>query len=68
MATHDDRMLFELLVLEGAQAGPPWLTILKKREAYREALDGFDPAKVALYDEAKVEELMANEGICAQPP
>ena len=61
--THDDRMLFELLVLEGAQAGLSWLTILKKREAYREALDGFDPAKVALYDEAKVEELMTNEGI-----
>ena len=61
--THDDRMLFELLVLEGAQAGLSWLTILKKREAYREAFDGFDPAKVALYDEAKVEELMANEGI-----
>ena len=56
--THDDRMLFELLVLEGAQAGLSWLTILKKREAYREAFDGFDPAKVALYDEAKVEELM----------
>ena len=49
--THDDRMLFELLVLEGAQAGLSWLTILKKREAYREAFDGFDPAKVALYDE-----------------
>ena len=61
--THDDRMLFELLVLEGAQAGLSWLTILRKREAYREAFDGFDPAKVALYDEAKVEELMANEGI-----
>ena len=61
--THDDRMLFELLVLEGAQAGLSRLTILKKREAYREALDGFDPAKVALYDEAKVEELMTNEGI-----
>ena len=61
--THDDRMLFELLVLEGAQAGLSWLTILKKREAYREAFDGFDPAKVALYDEAKVEELMTNEGI-----
>lgn len=61
--THDDRMLFEMLVLEGAQAGLSWLTILKKREAYREAFDGFDPAKVALYDEAKVEELMANAGI-----
>lgn len=61
--THDDRKLFELLVLEGAQAGLSWLTILKKREAYRKAFDGFDPAKVALYDEAKVERLMANEGI-----
>jgi len=61
--THDDRELFELLVLEGAQAGLSWLTILKKREAYREAFDGFDPAKVARYDEAKVEELMANAGI-----
>lgn len=61
--THDDRELFELLVLEGAQAGLSWLTILKKREAYRKAFDGFDPAKVALYDEAKVEELVANEGI-----
>ena len=61
--THDDRELFELLVLEGAQAGLSWITILKKREAYREAFDGFDPAKVALYDEAKVEELMQNAGI-----
>ena len=61
--THDDRELFELLVLEGAQAGLSWITILKKREAYREAFDGFDPAKVALYDEAKVEELMQNVGI-----
>ncbi|WP_439653130.1 DNA-3-methyladenine glycosylase I [Raoultibacter phocaeensis] len=61
--THDDCELFELLVLEGAQAGLSWLTILKKREAYREAFDGFDPAKVARYDEAKVEELMANAGI-----
>lgn len=61
--THDDRELFELLILEGAQAGLSWLTILKKREAYREAFDNFDPAKVALYDEAKVEELMANAGI-----
>lgn len=61
--THDDRELFELLVLEGAQAGLSWLTILKKREAYREAFDGFDPGAVACYGEAKVEELMANEGI-----
>lgn len=61
--THDDRMLFELLVLEGAQAGLSWITILRKREAYREAFDGFDPGAVARYGEAKVEELMANEGI-----
>lgn len=60
---HDDGKLFELLVLEGAQAGLSWITVLKKREAYREAFDGFDPAKVALYGEEKVEELMANEGI-----
>lgn len=61
--THDDRELFELLVLEGAQAGLSWLTILKKREAYREAFDGFDPVRVARYGEAKAEELMANAGI-----
>lgn len=60
---HDDGKLFELLILEGAQAGLSWITVLKKREAYREAFDGFDPATVALYDEEKVEELMANEGI-----
>jgi len=60
---HDDRMLFEFLILEGAQAGLSWETVLKKREAYREAFDGFDPEKVALYDEAKVEELMGNSGI-----
>lgn len=60
---HDDGKLFELLILEGAQAGLSWITVLKKREAYREAFDGFDPARVALYDEEKVEELMANEGI-----
>ncbi|MBC5583028.1 DNA-3-methyladenine glycosylase I [Eggerthella sp. NSJ-70] len=61
--THDDRMLFELLVLEGAQAGLSWITVLRKREAYREAFDGFDPGAVARHGEAKVEELMANEGI-----
>ena len=60
---HDDRKLFEMLILEGAQAGLSWLTVLKKREAYREAFDGFDPAKVALYDDAKIAELMANAGI-----
>lgn len=60
---HDDSKLFEMLVLEGMQAGLSWLTVLKKREAFREAFDGFDPAKVALYDEAKIQELLANEGI-----
>ena len=60
---HDDRKLFEMLILEGAQAGLSWITVLKKREKYREAFDGFDPEKVALYDDAKIEELMANAGI-----
>lgn len=60
---HDDRKLFEMLILEGAQAGLSWITVLKKREAYRAAFDNFDPAKVALYDDAKVAELLANEGI-----
>ena len=60
---HDDRKLFEVLILEGAQAGLSWITVLKKREKYREAFDGFDPEKVALYDDAKIEELMANAGI-----
>jgi len=60
---HDDQKLFEFLMLEGAQAGLSWITILKKREAYRKAFDGFDPNIVALYDDKKVEELMQNEGI-----
>ena len=60
---HDDQRLFEMLILEGAQAGLSWITILKKREAYRIAFDGFDPNIVALYDDAKIEELMLNEGI-----
>jgi DNA-3-methyladenine glycosylase I len=60
---HDDRRLFEDLVLDGAQAGLSWMTILRKREAYRQAFDNFDPAKVAAYDEAKIEELLANPGI-----
>ena len=60
---HDDDKLFEMLILEGAQAGLSWETVLKKREAYREAFDRFDPRKVALYDDAKKEELMANAGI-----
>jgi DNA-3-methyladenine glycosylase I len=60
---HDDRRLFEMLILEGAQAGLSWLTILKKREAFREAFDGFDPARVAKYDGRKIRELLRNPGI-----
>ena len=60
---HDDRMLFEFLILEGAQAGLSWITILRKRENYRAAFDNFDPVKVAAYDEAKILELLDNPGI-----
>ena len=60
---HDDRLLFEFLILEGAQAGLSWETILKKREAYREAFDNFDPGRVARYTPARVEKLMKNAGI-----
>lgn len=60
---HDDRMLFEFLMLEGAQAGLSWLTILKKRENYRKAFDGFDAEKMARYSEKKLEKLMEDEGI-----
>ncbi|MGH7898843.1 MAG: DNA-3-methyladenine glycosylase I [Candidatus Binatia bacterium] len=60
---HDDRKFFELLVLEAAQAGLSWLTVLKKRENYRKAFDGFDPRKVARYDAKKVRRLLANPGI-----
>jgi len=60
---YDDRTLFESLVLDGAQAGLSWATILKKRENYRAAFDNFDPAKIAAYDEAKIVELLANPGI-----
>lgn len=60
---HDDRRLFELLVLEGAQAGLSWITILRKRAAYREAFDGFDIATVAAYGEADTARLLANPGI-----
>lgn len=60
---YDDYKLFEMLVLEGMQAGLSWITVLKKREAYREAFDNFNPQKIALYDEEKIEELMQNEGI-----
>ena len=61
--THDDRALFELLSLEGMQAGLSWITILKKREAFRAAFADFEPAAVARFDEAKVAELMQNAGI-----
>ena len=60
---HDERKQFEFLILEGAQAGLSWLTVLKKRENYRKAFDSFDPIKVAGYDEKKVKELLSNEGI-----
>jgi DNA-3-methyladenine glycosylase I len=60
---HDDRLLFEFLVLEGAQAGLSWLTILRKREGYRKAFAGFDPATVAAYGPADVERLLADPGI-----
>jgi DNA-3-methyladenine glycosylase I len=60
---HDDRALFEFLVLEGAQAGLSWSTILKKRPAYRAAFHGFNPRKVARYGESEMEQLLANSGI-----
>lgn len=60
---HEDNRLFEMLILEGMQAGLSWITVLKKREAFRAAFDGFDPEKVALYNEEKVEKLMADKGI-----
>jgi DNA-3-methyladenine glycosylase I len=61
--THDDRKLFEFLILEGAQAGLSWNTILKKRENYRAAFDSFDPVKVASYDRRKVQALLRDPGI-----
>jgi DNA-3-methyladenine glycosylase I len=63
VAVHDDRTLFEFLTLEGAQAGLSWETILRKRDAYRRAFSGFDPAKVARFRPAKVERLMQDAGI-----
>lgn len=60
---HDDRQLFEMLILESFQAGLSWLTILNKQEAFEAAFDGFDPAVVAAYSQEKVESLMANPGI-----
>ena len=60
---HDDRTLFEFLILEGAQAGLSWETVLQKRDNYRAAFDNFDPVKVASYNQRKVEKLLANGGI-----
>ena len=60
---HDERLLFEFLILEGAQAGLSWSTILNKRKAYIQAFDNFEPSKVASYDDAKVQALLANTGI-----
>ena len=63
MPLHEDRRLFEFLVLEGAQAGLSWDTILRKRENYRAAFDNFDPEVIARYDQRKVRRLLADEGI-----
>ena len=60
---HDDNTLFEFLILEGAQAGLSWITVLRKRERYRQVFDGFDPVKVARYTEKRVEKLLADPGI-----
>ena len=60
---HDDRKLFEKLILDGAQAGLSWITILRKRESYRNAFDRFDPERIARYDEKKIETLMQDPGI-----
>jgi DNA-3-methyladenine glycosylase I len=60
---HDDQLLFEFLILEGAQAGLSWITILKKRENYRAAFDGFDATRIARYDANKIESLLQNPGI-----
>ena len=60
---HDDQKLFEFLLLEGAQAGLSWITILRKRENYRQAFDAFDPHPIARYDQAKLDSLLQNPGI-----
>jgi DNA-3-methyladenine glycosylase I len=60
---YDDRKLFEMLILEGAQAGLSWLTILKRRETYRVAYDGFDPAKITQWDSKKINRLLKDPGI-----
>ena len=63
VALHDDRRLFEMLILEGAQAGLSWSTILRKRENYRKAFDNFDAERIARYTPKKIARLLANEGI-----
>ena len=63
MPVYDDQKMFEFLVLEGAQAGLSWITVLRKREAYRKAFDNFDPVKIARYSEAKKAKLLLNPGI-----
>ncbi len=63
IAIHDDRLLFEFLILEGVQAGLSWSTILNKRDGYRKAFDGFDANKIALYNQIKIQQLLANPGI-----
>ena len=60
---HDDQLLFEFLILEGAQAGLSWLTVLKKRDNYRKAFDHFNADKIARYDDKKIKQLLNNEGI-----
>ena len=60
---HDEKVLFEFLVLEGAQAGLSWITVLRKRSCYREVMDGFDPALIVLWDAKKIEALMQEPGI-----
>jgi len=64
---HDDAKLFEFIVLESAQAGLSWYTILRKREGYRQAFDAFDAQKIARYGDEKVAELLAQPRYCAQP-
>ena len=61
--THDDQKLFEMLILEGAQAGLSWITVLRKRESYRKSFSGFDPRRIARYSAKKVERLLGNDGI-----
>ena len=60
---HNDRLFFEMLILDGAQAGLSWLTVLKKRDNYRKAFDNFDVIKVSKYNESKIKELLNNAGI-----